>query len=107
MTIELTTDQYKSTFDNKMADVTETAEPVVDIWSYVGQLTQNKIVLNYVLDEQLVEKVYRNSDNSFEHVLLPTDNKNIFIIIMVDLRKEQILGHYRLDLDKEYGLKQA
>ncbi|MEP6513790.1 MAG: hypothetical protein ABJA79_07965 [Parafilimonas sp.] len=107
MTTELTTDQYKDTFDTKMVDVTKSAEPTVDIWSYVRQLTREKIVLDYVFDKELVEKVYRNQANTFDHVLLPTDNKNIFIVIIVDLKHRLIKGHYRLDLEREYGLKQV
>ncbi len=56
MTTELTTDQYKDTFDTKMVDVTKSAEPTVDIWSYVRQLTREKIVLDYVFDKELVKK---------------------------------------------------
>ena len=103
MTTELTTEQYNNTFDKKMVDVTETAKPVVDIWSYVEQLSKDKIVLSYIFKKQLVERVYRNSANTFDHVLLPTNNKNILIVIVVDLLQKTITGHYRLDLEKEYG----
>jgi len=105
MTIELTTDQYKSTFDKKMVDVTETAQPVVDIWPYVAQLVKDNVVLTYVLEKQLVETVTRNSANTFDHILLPTNNKNIFIVIVVDLEQGQIMGHILLDLENEYGIK--
>lgn len=105
MTTELTTDQFKSTFGKQMLDVTETAESEVDIWSYVGQLAQDYVVLNYVFDKKLVEAVHRNSTNTFDHVLLPTNNKNIFIVIVVDLKAKQIMGHIKLDLEQEYGLK--
>ena len=87
-----------------MVDVTETAQPVVDIWDYVEQLTTDKEVLDYVNREQLVEKVYRNDEETFDHVLLPTDNSNIFVVIIVDLGQKEIKGHFRLDLNKEYGL---
>jgi len=105
LTRGLTKDQFKNTFDKQMVDVTETAAPVVDIWPYVEQLTRDKVVLNYVLDKQLVETVYRNSANTFDHILLPTDNKNIFIVIVIDLKAKQIMGHIKLDLEQEYGLK--
>ena len=68
MTKQLTEEQFKSTFGDKMFDVTETAEPVLDIWEYVEQLSIDNIVLKYVLEKQIVEKVYRNSLNTFEHI---------------------------------------
>jgi hypothetical protein len=104
MTTLLTEKEFKSTFTDKMQDVTQTAEPVVDIWPYVEQLTVDKIVDQYTFDNGLVEKVYRNQTNTFDQILLPTPDKNTFIIILVDLLNKKIKGHYRLDLNTEYGL---
>jgi len=104
MTTMLTEKEYKDTMTNKMVDVTMTAVPVVDIWPYVRQLTLDKVVLEYVCKNELVEKVYRNDKGTFDHVLLPTDNLNIFIIVVVDLEQNEIRGHFRLDLRKEYGV---
>jgi len=104
MTTILTEKEFKETMMDKMVDVTSTAEPIVDIWPYVQQLTRDKEVSNYVYDNQLVEMVSRNDKGTFDHVLLPTDDKNIFVVIIVDLRNEKVKGHFRLDLNKEYGL---
>jgi hypothetical protein len=101
----LTEKEYRETMTDKMLDVTATAEPIVDIWPYVKQLTKDKIVLDHVYDNQLVETVYRNDTGTFDHVLLPADNSNEFVIIIVDLKQKKIKGHFRLDLNKEYGLK--
>ena len=105
MTTRLTEEEYKSTMTTKMVDVTETAEAVVDIWDYVGQLTEDREVLDYVNNEQLVERVIRNDKATFDHVILPTDDKNIFVVIIVDLTLKTIKGHFRLDLNEQYGLK--
>jgi len=104
MTTLLTEKEFKSTFTDKMIDVTQTAEPIVDIWPYVQELTTDKIVDQYIFDNGLVEKVYRNQTNTFDQVLLPTPDKNTFIIIVVDILNKTIKGHHRLDLNKEYGL---
>ena len=87
-----------------MYDVTDSAVPVVDIWPYVELLVDNGRVLTYVFHEGLVEKVYRNREGLFEHVLLPTDNANCYIVLVVDLSSKAINGHYRLDLNNEYGI---
>jgi hypothetical protein len=104
MTTLLTDNQYKQTLTPKMVNVTETAEPTVDIWEYVGQLVKQNVVIQYVYDKQLVETVYRNQTNTFDHVLLPTDKENYFVVLIVDLIHHKITGHYPLDLNKEYGL---
>ena len=103
MTKELTEKEYKSTMTERMVDITETTEPVVDIWSYVHQLNKDKVVLNYVYENELVETVYRNNENSYHHVLLPTDNKNIFIVIIINVTAKNIRGHFCLNLNAEYG----
>ncbi len=100
----LTEKEYKDTMTDGMVDVTMTAEPVVDIWPYVQQLTLDKVVLDHVYENGLVEKVYRNGRGTFDHVLLPTDNLNVFIVIIVDLKQKNIRGHFKIDLNKEYGL---
>ena len=101
---QLTEAEFKSTFTYKMLNVTHTAEPTVDIWSYVQELVIEKIVMKYVYERKLVELVYRNSENTFDHVLLPTNSANVFIVIIVDLEQKNIKGHFKLDLSKEYGL---
>jgi hypothetical protein len=104
MTTLLTEKEYKETMINKMIDVTETAEAVVDIWPYVQQLTLDYVLPHYAYQEQLVEAVSRNDKQTFEHVIIPTDKKNVFVVVIVDVRRKGIKGHYVLDLNKEYGL---
>ncbi len=103
MTKELSNEQFKSMFNEKMSDVTQTAEPIIDIWEYVAELVKENKVNQYVLENYLVEKVYRNSSMTFDQVLLPTNNSNAFTVIIVDITKRQIFGHYLLDLENEYG----
>jgi hypothetical protein len=105
MTTLLSDEEFKSTITAEMVDVTLTATPDVDIWPYIKILSINGTVDKYVFDNTLVEKVYRNEMRTFDHVLLPTTNKNIFIVIIIDLINKKIKGHYRLDLNKEYGIK--
>ncbi len=104
MTKQLTQEEYKSTFTARMVDVTATIEPAVNIWSYVKQLKKDNLVLDYVYNKQLIEIVYRNDEKTFDHVLLPTSNQNMFMVIVVDLVKVKIKGHFELDLNKEYGI---
>jgi len=76
----------------------------IDIWSYVKELAENKIVSRTVYERELVEKVYRNNENSFDHILLPTEKNNFYIVIVVDLKNNKICGHRALDLNIEYSI---
>jgi hypothetical protein len=102
VTKELSEQEFKNTFGKKMTDVTETAEPVVDIWDYVEELVQVSLVDKYVFENNLVEKVYRNDSSTFDHILLPTRDANVFVTLVVDLTNETLLGHISLNLNEKY-----
>lgn len=103
MTIELTAQEFKDTMTTPMVDVTATAEPAVDIWEYAEQLADQRVIDKYVVDQGLVEFVYRNTENTFDHVLLPTDDSNAYIVLVVDLINPWVIGHHRLDLNALYS----
>lgn len=98
MTTELSFEEFMDTMSEDMTDVTETTDAIVDIWPYVAHLVKQNIVAPAVFESKEVEIVYVNEDETFEHVLLPTDNEDVFINIVVDLEEEMVIGHYRLDL---------
>ncbi len=104
-TKELTEKEFKSTFSEKMNDVTGSADAIVDIWEYVELLDkENCFLTRDILENGFVEKVYRNSGNKYDQILIPTVKKNVYLIIIVNIDGQNIYGHYLLDLNKEYGI---
>lgn len=101
LTKTLSEKQYKETMGSKMTDVTQTFEPIVDIWTYVKELVYENIISGYILNHNLVNKVYRNETSSFDHILLKTSDDNTFIVIVVKLINASIFGHYQLNLTKK------
>jgi hypothetical protein len=97
----LTEEEYLETMSEEMADVTEVAEAAVDIWPYVEKLVRQGVVEQRVVDDTDIEMVYRNIDDSFDHVLLPTEDESIFTVIVVDTMEAEIVGHFILDLGGE------
>ncbi|MEO0628945.1 MAG: hypothetical protein AAFY91_18255 [Bacteroidota bacterium] len=96
-TKELTEEEFKSTFGSKMTNITDKEIDPIDIWPYVD-------LLDFDSSQQEVELVYRNDSDTYDHVLLPTPTKNVFLVIVVNLATKNVYGHYLLDLNKEYGL---
>ena len=104
---ELTETEFKSTFSEKMNNVTNTVDAIVDIWKYVNLLDKPKYLLNdYIIGKRLVEEVYRNSEETYDQILIPTIRENNFLIIVVDIIQKNIYGHYLLNLNKEYGIEE-
>jgi len=95
--------EFKATFGRKMLDVTESATDVIDIWPYVNSVALVDLEGHTIFDD-LVEHVYRDDGNRFDHVLVMTKTKNVYLAVIVDLAKDSIYGHRLLDLNKEYGL---
>ena len=88
-----------------MVNVTSASDEVIDIWPYVTCIATEVELPAYVLENELVEVVYRSGDGLHDHVLLPTEKENKFLVVVVDRPWSRIAGHHILDLNREYGLE--
>ena len=105
MTNEITKERFFRTMGAGMKDITEDAESVVDIWDYAKELYEQQKISEYGYEKRLIDAVYGDDEGKFHHILLFTENKHCYIVIVVYVSKKRIVGHYYLDLKKEYGLK--
>ena len=69
-----------------------------NIWPYVSELKAAKILSKKIKESELVHKVYRNSTEDFEHILLTTEKENHFVKVVVDRNKKKAMGYLFLDL---------
>ncbi len=102
-THQLNEDEFKATITPKMHNVTESATDVLDIWPYVNSVSSADLERHTIYDH-FVEYVYRSDDDRFDHVLVMTKTKNVYLAVVVDLTRDVIHGHRLLDLNREYGL---
>jgi len=105
MTTPLSTEEYESSLVEPMTDITGLPSANVDIWPYVNALVNEQVLPAAILEEKKIEIVYRNGNNSFLHVLLPTGNANTFIVLLVETAQHTIRGHYPLNLNEVYGIE--
>lgn len=105
--VQFSETQYLQTMNGRMVDITETAKPLADVWGYAAELMQAKLLSQYEYEERFVEAVYANGDNTYQHVLLYGNKKNIYVVILIDVVHESIAGHFILDLNEKYGLEQG
>ena len=87
----------------KMHNVTKIATDVLDIWPYVDSIPATDLKGHSIYD-RFVEFVYRSDDKYFDHVLVMTKTKDVYLAVIVDLTHDSIFGHRLLDLNQEYGL---
>ena len=100
---ELTKEQYLETMDG-MVDITLDHKVPVYIWPYAKELYDRNLISKQMFENGVVELVYRNRRNSFHHLLL-REQKNVYLVIVIDVQRSAVHGHYILDLNLEYGLK--
>lgn len=99
----LSESEFKATFTEKMRNVTESATDVLDIWPYVESVPAADLE-GHSIYERFVDVVYRNDDERYDHVLVMTRTKNVYLAVIVDLGNDSVYGHRLLDLNREYGI---
>jgi hypothetical protein len=54
-----------------------------------------------------VQWIWRSEDWRFEHVLIDTkEDKDVFMVVILDLVKRAVAGHRLMDFKHEYGLRE-
>lgn len=96
---------YKSTFGEKMLRLGADGNAPFSFWSYVDSIPKEDFQ-EYDCSEGSVQWVWRGDDGLFEHILIDTkEDKDVFMVIVLDLQKKQPLGHRLVDFKHEYGLR--
>ena len=101
---EIDRSAFLKTMDSGMKDITKETAPVIDIWKYAKCLLDENLISEYGFDNRLIEAVYGNEKGRYQHILLFTDKRNCYAVIVVDAVNRVLLGHHFLDLNIEYGL---
>jgi hypothetical protein len=104
LTVALSEAEFRSMLGVNMVDITATAIAATDIWPYVEELTSLGLLPPFVTERHILAFVFRDMDNTFDHVLLPTDAFETFVVLVIELATREIRGHYEWDLTKYYGL---
>ena len=104
LTVKLEVEKFQQTFTPPMTDVTTTAPAILDIWPYVEAVPAADLEAFTLGD---VACVYQHPSGIYLHVLISTDDKTVFLVIVLDLINQLIYGHHLLNLTELYGLNDA
>lgn len=99
----LTEEKYSSTMIGKMTEITVSDNNIFNIWPYISKLKAAKVLSHKIKESQLVHKVYRNSTEDFEHILLSTEKENHFVVIVANRNKKKTIGYFFHNLDGLYA----
>jgi hypothetical protein len=98
----LSLEDFQATFTGPMHQRPGSAAPPLNVWPYVDTIPAEDFFGRRCL--RRVRHTYRDTHAHFEHVVLDTNERNVFMVIVVDLRSMTVVGHRLLDLNAEYGL---
>ena len=97
----LSAEEFEACFAPPMRNMTESAEPVLDIWPYVDAVDLGGLGSTNLTD---VHYVYRDASDRFDHVLIGTGHFNTIFVVVVDRILSVVRGHHVLDLNERYDL---
>jgi len=103
---ELSHDEYRATFDQKMNRLGPDSAPPFDFWPYFEAIPPRDFG-DFDCSEGNVDYVYLNSNETFSHVLINSNDRNVFMVVVLDLAAGTVHGHRLLNLKEEYGLDTA
>jgi hypothetical protein len=98
----LTEAQLKATMGDPMLPVTESTPLPEGFWSYFETIPAADMQ-GYEFGDGRIERAYRGPDG-FDHVLLASNDPDVFLVIVLATREALIYGHHLLDLPRVYGL---
>lgn len=99
----LSREQFLATFGEPMSRAGEGEQPPFDFWPDFDAIPSSDFE-GHDCSGGEVEAVYRDPSGRFEHVLVRSDDRNVFMVLVLDRPALAAYGHRLLDLNREYGL---
>ena len=99
----LTQAEYLATFGQSRLQIGEDQAPPFNFWPYFDQIPQPDFE-GYDCSAGVIANGYRISPGGFEHILVNSENRNVFMVLVLDRDARVVLGHRLLNLNQEYGL---
>ena len=100
----LTDAEYKVTLHDPVVRVKNDQEPPFDFWPYFRAIP-NAHFEGHDCAEGRVEYVYRTMSGAYTHVLVNSEDPNIFMVLVLNGERHEVTGHRLLNLNREYGLE--
>ena len=87
-----------------MRPVEEVEQLPPDFWEYVDRISGADLG-GYDLGNGDIAMAYRDPTRRYDHVLLRSDDPDVFLVVVIDRDGPTLHGHFLLDLPHVYGLR--
>lgn len=102
----LSEEEFARTFSSPMKRVGSDEDPPIDFWPYFEAIPAGHFQ-EHDCSFGRVECVYQDNSAVYEHVLVVSETKNVFMVIVIDRTLLQVHGHHLLNLNRKYGLEEG
>jgi len=96
--------EFLATFAAPMQRVGDDGGPAVDFWPYVERIPAADFE-GHDCSKGSVRYVWRDATGRYEHVLIDSDDRDVFMVVVLDRLAPVVIGHRLLDLGAMYGLE--
>lgn len=80
------------------------ARPPFDVWEYFDTIPSADFK-NHDCSAGSVTYAWEDPSGRYQHVLVDSEDKNVFMVLVLDVPGRRVLGHRLLDLNQEFGLR--
>lgn len=101
----LTEAEFKATMCTPMHAVRAVRELPTGFWDYVDQIAPADFGGRSIRGD--VSHAYADPTDRWHHLLIATDEDQVFLAIVLDVANNTVLGHHLLDLPRIYGVTEA
>src|SRR5688572_24890648 len=103
---QLSEAEYLATMAEPMKRLGSDAGAPFEFWDYFDAIPQSDFE-GHDCSAGSVTYVWEHPTGGFQHVLVDSEDKNVFMVLVLDIPSGRVLGHRLLDLNSEYGLTRA
>lgn len=75
-----------------------------DFWEYFESIPSSDFQ-RHDCSAGSVSYVWEHPRGLYQHVLVNSDDENVFMVLVLDITNKHVLGHRLLNLKREYGIE--
>lgn len=103
---QLTRAEFLATASDPMKRLPLDASPPFEFWNYLESIPPVDFE-GHDCSRGGVTYVWEDSTSRYQYVHINSEDKNVFMVLVLDTVDRTVLGHRLLDLNREYGLERA
>jgi hypothetical protein len=95
--------EFLATLASPITFLESNSEAPFDFWVYFDAIPSADF-RGYDCSAGAVPHVSQNPNGSYQHVYVASEDKNVSMVLVLDMSKRRVLGQRLLDLNREHGL---